>query len=88
VSTPKVGDAKKVTPLTIETEAGSAYAIFSSPNRAKTMLEQFPDYENGMLVDFKWLLDQAAPNLGLSLNPGLELGIDIAPEMLKQFTQS
>jgi len=86
VTTPEADNINKVIPLTIETEDGNAYAVFSSPNRAKALLKQFPDYENGMLVDFKWLLTQAAPDLGLSLNPGLEMGIDMAPDMLKQFT--
>lgn len=75
-------DPNKVEPLTIQANELRAYAVFSGPARAKEVIEHFPGFENGMLVDFSWVVEQAMPDLGLCLNPGLDVGIDMTPDML------
>lgn len=57
-------------------------ALFTSPERAKPFLEAYPAYRGGLLVEFPWILERIGSGVGLSLNPGSDVGIDMAPEML------
>ena len=75
-------------PLTIETEDGeSVLVMFSSPERAKPFLVDFPDYAGGLLAEFKWVVEKMGGACGISLNPGWELGIDLEPQVLQQMGQ-
>jgi SseB protein N-terminal domain len=67
-------------PLVIEDEDGTQVLIlFSSPERAKAFLEQFPDYHGGLLTEFSWILRRIGSGVGISINPDWELGFDIDP---------
>ncbi|MBT7444800.1 MAG: SseB family protein [Methylococcales bacterium] len=82
------GGPNKVEPLTIEIEKDNfSYAVFSSPDRAKEMIAHFPGFESGMLVEYKWVVEQATPDLGVCLNPGLDVGMDMTPDMLQSLPQ-
>jgi hypothetical protein len=78
------GNPNKVKPLTFDTGEGfSAYAVFSSPERAKETEMAFPaEFKNGMLVEFTWLTSQLGDSFGVSLNPGIDIGLDLAPDMM------
>jgi SseB protein N-terminal domain len=68
-------------PLVIEDENGTQVLIlFSSPERAKVFLEQYPDYHGGLLTEFPWILRRIGSGVGISINPDWELGFDIDPE--------
>jgi hypothetical protein len=75
----------KAVPLTIETEDGETVLVmFSSPERAKPFLEDYPDYAGGLLAEFKWVVEKMGGACGISLNPGWDLGIDLEPQILQQ----
>ena len=62
--------------------------LFSSPERAKRFLEDFPDYKGGLLAEFKWVLEKMSTGVGIALNPGWETGFDLDPEMVAQLSQN
>lgn len=79
--------SQKATPLTIEDEEGTRFLVlFTSPERAKPFLTDFPGYEGGLLAEFKWVLEKMGIGLGVVINPGDEVGLDMAPEMVRQLS--
>ena len=57
---------------------------FTSPERAKPFLVDFPDYQGGLLTEFNWILERIGSGIAIALNPGMEVGIDFDAEMVEQ----
>jgi SseB protein N-terminal domain len=77
--------SSKANPLTLESEDGqNVLVLFTSPERAKPFLVDFPDYQGGLLTDFSWILERIGSGIAISLNPGMEVGIDFDSEMVEQ----
>jgi hypothetical protein len=75
----------KAQPLVLKNEdGGAALALFTSPERGKAFLEAYPNYRGGLVAEFTWILDRIGADIGVSLNPGAEVGIDMEPEMLQE----
>lgn len=75
--------SSRAKPLVLEAEDGSrVLALFTSPERAKPFLKDFPRYKGGLLTEFKWVLEKMGAGHGVALNPGCEVGFDMEPEML------
>lgn len=71
----------KATPLVVEDEAGQrTLVLFTSPERAKAFQAEMPGYSGGLLAEFSWIVERMAPGFAITVNPGIELGMDIAPE--------
>ncbi len=86
---PGVQRSSRAQPLVLEAEDGSkVIALFTSPDRAKPFLADFPLYGGGLLTEFKWVLEKmgAGHDHGIALNPGCEVGFDMEPEMLSQLS--
>lgn len=82
-------DSAKARPLTVQAEDGTEVLIlFTSPERAKSFVKDFPGYQGGLLTDFKWVLEKTGSGHGISLNPGWDVGIDMEPEMVEQLAQA
>lgn len=84
-------DSTRATPLTVPTEDGPEVLIlFTSPERARDFVRDFPGYGGGLLAEFKWVLEKVGVGVGICLNPGHAAGIDIEPETVRQLagTQS
>jgi len=74
----------KAKPLTLEDETGAKILIlFTSPDRAKAFVKDFPGYGGGLLTDLKWIMEKLGGGFGISINPGHDLGIDLEAGMLK-----
>jgi hypothetical protein len=72
-------------PLTVKTEDGyDVMVLFTSPERAKPFLEDFPAYRGGLLTEFGWILQRIGSGVAISINPGLEYGIDFDPPTVEQ----
>ena len=70
----------RATPLVIQDEEGqNILVLFTSPERAKDFLADVPGYSGGLLADFSWIVERMEPGFAISVNPGLELGMDIDP---------
>lgn len=75
-------------PLSLENDQGEPIVIlFTSPERAKPFVADFPGYEGGLLAEFSWILEKLGMGYGLSINPDWPAGIDMAPEMVDQLRQ-
>ncbi len=82
-------DSDKAKPLILNSEDGTAVLVlFTSPERAKAFLEDYPGYQGGLLADFKWVLERTGIGHGVSLNPGWDVGMDMEPEMVERLAQS
>lgn len=78
--------SQAATPLTLTDEEGTEI-LFTSPVRAKDFVQDFPGFEGGLLAEFTWILEKLGTGLGISIDPNWSVGIDMAPEMIKQLRQ-
>ena len=79
----------KAIPLTLQTEDGvEVLVLFTSPERAKGFLQDFPGYEGGLLAEFSWVLERTGTGIGISINPTFPVGMDMEPEMVQQLKNS
>jgi hypothetical protein len=72
-------------PLKIQTnDGGEVLILFTSPERAKEFVRDFPGYGGGLVADFTWILEKMGIGFGIALNPGLEYGMDFEAQDLAQ----
>lgn len=77
--------SNKAIPLTLKTEdAVEVLVLFTSPDRAKNFVQDYPGYEGGLLAEFKWVLERTGSGVGISINPNWPVGMDMQPEMVQQ----
>lgn len=77
--------SKSAVPLTLDSGAGfEVIVLFTSPERAKDFVQDYPGYEGGLLAEFTWVLEKMGSGLGLTLNPGWDAGLDMEPETVQQ----
>lgn len=75
-------------PLSVKDEQGNDVLIlFTSPERAKSFVKNFPGFEGGMLAEFKWVLEKMGVGFGVALNPGWPVGIDMESDMVQELVQ-
>ena len=73
----------KAQPLVIEDADGNRVLIaFSSPERAREFVIEFPGHSGGLLTEVSWILRRIGADMGFSINPGQELGFDFDPDMV------
>ena len=71
-------------PLTLDDEMGNKILIlFTSPDRAKAFVRDFPGYGGGLLAEFKWIIEKVGVGYSISINPDHEMGIDLEVGMLQ-----
>jgi len=74
-------------PLKIRSEEGEeVLVLFTSPDRAKAFVQNYPGYGGGLVVEFTWLLEKLGIGYGVTLNPGQEVGIDFETQDLAQIS--
>jgi hypothetical protein len=72
-------------PLTLKSEDNiEVLILFTSPERAKEFVQEFPGYEGGLLAEFSWVLERTGSGIGISINPNWPVGMDLEPEMVQQ----
>ena len=77
--------SSKAIPLTLTAEENiEVLILFTSPDRAKAFVQDFPGYEGGLLAEFKWVLERTGSGVGISINPDWPVGFDLEPEMIQQ----
>jgi hypothetical protein len=70
-------------PLALETEDGShVVAVFTSPERAKPFVKDFPGYEGGILEKFGWIAEKVGAGYGIAINPGWDVGLDLEADIV------
>jgi len=72
-------------PLVLPDENGRLILIlFSSPERSREFVQEFPGYGGGRLTEFVWILERMGRDYGIALNPGQDIGFDMEPETVNQ----
>lgn len=75
----------KAVPLTLKSEDGiEVLILFTSPERAKSFVQDYPGYEGGLLAEFRWVVERTGSGIGVSINPDWPVGMDMEPEMVQQ----
>ncbi|MEK9804202.1 MAG: SseB family protein [Curvibacter sp.] len=68
-------------PLTLNSPNGFAVmAIFTTHEKAAPWVPQAPTHVHALFVDFAWIVRGLAPHVGLVINPGDALGLELQPE--------
>lgn len=77
-----------ITPLVLTNELDEPmFAVFSATERALVWSEQAPVFENALHLDFRWLLGGIADGVGIVLNPGFDVGMELTPDSVTQLKQ-
>lgn len=75
----------KAIPLTLKTDDDlEVLVLFTSPDRSKVFVQDFPGYDGGLLAEFKWVLERTGSGIGISINPDWPVGMDLEPGMIEQ----
>lgn len=70
-------------PLVVEDADGErVLVIFTSPERAKPFVADYPGYSGGLLTEFSWLLRRLGGGVPIALNPGWDVGMDFDADMV------
>lgn len=76
--------SNRAVPLTLRSEDNvEVLILFTSPERAKDFVSEFPGYEGGLLAEFSWVLERTGSGIGISINPNWPVGFDLEPEMVQ-----
>jgi hypothetical protein len=79
----------KAVPLTLKTEDDvEILVLFTSPERAKSFLRDYPGFEGGLLVEFRWVLERTGTGIGISINPDWPVGLDLEPGTVQQLREN
>lgn len=79
---------ESASPLVLSSHQGvPVLAIFTAPERAIAMTNQFPAFAYGLLIDFSWLLQRINAGAGLVINPGTLVGMEMPPAGVQQLQQ-
>jgi hypothetical protein len=76
-------ESRQAKPLVLTTAVGDeVLVLFSSPERAKGFVKDYPGYGGGLVTEFVWILEKLGVGYGISLNPGLAVGMDFDAQAL------
>ncbi len=81
--------SSKAIPLSLEDSDGTnVLVLFTSPERARGFLEDYPGYEGGLLERFGKVIELMGIGYAITLNPGCEAGMDLDPDMVTHLAQT
>ncbi len=79
----------RASPLVLSGEDDTlVLVLFSSPERAKPFIQDFPGFTGGILESFAWVLENLGSGYAIALNPGSELGFDMEPQTVADLADS
>jgi hypothetical protein len=77
--------SSRAQPLVLAAEDGTpVLVLFSSPERSKEFVKEYPGYSGGILAEFTWVLEKMGRDYAIALNPGSEVGFDMEPETVNE----
>lgn len=78
-------DAQSTQPLLMENDSGQqALCLFTTPERAKPVVVNYPGYDGGLWVGVPWILETLGAGFHLLINPGWPVWLDLESETLRQ----
>jgi len=80
-------DSKQTTPLSFKDEDGTEMVVlFTSPERAKEFVKDYPGFDGGLFENFKWVIEKIGGGYGVILNPGYEVGLELEASILESLS--
>ena len=77
---PESGWDNSISPLVLASpRGGNVLAAFTGVDRVVPMSQGSNSYKYALLVDFRWVLKGVAPGVGIVINPGWPVGVEIEP---------
>lgn len=74
----------KAIPLTLKSEDDiEVLILFTSPDRSREFMHDYPGYDGGLLAEFSWILERTGNGVGISINPNWPVGMDLEPDMVQ-----
>jgi len=87
--TTEAAESSPAQPLVLKADDGTPVLIlFSSPERSREFVKDYPGYGGGLLIELAWVLERLGRNFGIALNPGSEIGFDMEPETVNDLIDS
>lgn len=75
--------------LVLNSQSGfPVIALFTAPERSIAWLAQAPAYPHGLQISFRWLLQGISAGVGLVLNPGAAVGVELPPSLVDKLRAS
>jgi hypothetical protein len=72
-------------PLVVNSQTGTPMlVVFTAPERSTGWARRAPQYTFGLLTDFRWLLKGITSGVGLVINPGSTIGLEMPPSGVEQ----
>ena len=88
-SLPNIQRPARAQPLVLTAEDSMPILVlFSSPERAREFISDYTGFGGGILTGFTWVLERMGRDFGIALNPGLDVGFDMAPETVNDLVDS
>lgn len=85
----KIQRSNRSQPLVLTAEDSTPILVlFSSPERAKDFISDYPGFGGGVLTEFTWVLEKMGRDFGIALNPGLDVGFDMEPETVNELVEN
>jgi len=79
---------QEINPLVLTSEADEPmFAVFSAVERAAPWSDELPQFENALQVEVRWLLSAISEGVGIVLNPGFGVGMEMIPDAVAQMKQ-
>ena len=76
-------------PLVLTAEDSTPILVlFSSPERARDFISDYPGFGGGIFTEFTWVLEKMGRDFGIALNPGLDVGFDMEPQTVNELVDS
>lgn len=76
-------------PLVLTAEDSTPILVlFSSPERARDFISDYPGFGGGIFTEFTWVLEKMGRDFGIALNPGLDVGLDMEPQTINELVDS
>ena len=79
-------ESKHAVPLSVKDGEGEMVILFTSPERAKEFIKDYPGYEGGLLENFSWVIEKIGGGYGVILNPGFEVGLELEADTLEHLS--
>jgi hypothetical protein len=77
---PESGWDNSISPLVLASpRGGNVLAAFTGVDRATPMSQRSNSHKYALLVDFRWVLKGVSPGVGIVVNPGWTVGVEIEP---------
>ena len=75
--------------LVLNSQSGiPVVAMFTAPERSVAWLAQAPAFKFGLQIDFRWLLNGLAEGVGIVLNPGAAVGVELPSSIVQKLKAS